>query len=830
MAAEPKQRASVECRTPEGRVLAVVEVFSPAVDPELPPSEHSLVLLPPEEARRNGEEQLQLRERGRYEYRLMPVPGAPADLALLPWRGVQPSRVESERGDRGLIEPQDHCGLLPLIVIRRGDGTQQPLARGSVEVRSLKIGYREHYRGMLSYIAEKCAGLLMDCRAPTKLRLSTLWQQDSHILEQQLEFLRYTLESPAFRAAVNEVLRNPHRRLEDEMEDRDISRPFRPGKDFAMQIAVSQRRAAVPELHPLYATVRSLPARVSVRSRADYLDTAENRFAKMVLVEFLNFLANVTAHLARRAAELDEPQTQRLLRESQRLQGILESQLARGFFRDVSAPTVLPLGSPVLQHKAGYRELLRFWLQFHAGAQLVWDGGADIFEVGARNVATLYEYWLFFQLEALFRQRFTCDRPLHALVVNRAEAPPRLELKRGVELKTPVSGVWSKAARRYLCAEFHFNRKFVRRVDSDKGGSWTRGVQPDYTFSIWPAEYSKQDAEKNELMVHVHFDAKYRVERVHQLLGDPQDDQDFEKDAEGKAAAHTMAKYPDLLKMHAYRDAIRRTAGAYVLYPGEPGDGQRYQGFHEVLPGLGAFAIRPDGEGKPEGMTALAGFLDQVIDHLANRTTARERVSYHVAESYTVNEAPVPYGALQLPESDSIYGKEYRALPPAEEMVLVAWYEGAAQLELAQAEDGFLYVRLGRRAGALHVHPNLAGVRRVLMRTQGGIVAPGLLNLREAGFRVFTRLQLRAELQQRARSGGVAAWEASADDEEYIYALFRTALDPASAGQTWNGDRLMTLIEEFESDVRNKPVENLGRTSPFPRILPLREVLKARVG
>ena len=186
--------------------------------------------------------------------------------------------------------------------------------------------------------------------------------------------------------------------------------------------------------------------------------------------------------------------------------------------------------------------------------------------------------------------------------------------------------------------------------------------------------------------------------------------------------------------MHAYRDAVRRTAGAYVLYPGKPGDGQLFRGFHEVLPGLGAFAIRPDKDGKPEGMSALADFLDKVIEHLANRTTARERVSYHIAESYVLKENPVPYGSLHLPESD-IYGKDHRALPPAEEMVLVAWYENAAQLELAQAEDGFTYVRLGRRAGALHVHPNLAGVRRVVMRTEDGVVAPGFLKLREVGFR-----------------------------------------------------------------------------------------------
>ena len=120
--------------------------------------------------------------------------------------------------------------------------------------------------------------------------------------------------------------------------------------------------------------------------------------------------------------------------------------------------------------------------------------------------------------------------------------------------------------------------------------------------------------------------------------------------------------------MHAYRDAIRRTAGAYVLYPGNAGDGKRFDefvGFHEVLPGLGAFAVRPRLDGTAEGLDDLRQFLDHVIEHLANRTTARERASFHVADSYTLREEPVPYGALILSERDAL-GGDYRALPPAE--------------------------------------------------------------------------------------------------------------------------------------------------------------------
>jgi hypothetical protein len=779
-------------------------------------------MLSADEARQNSEERLQLRERGRYEYRLKPADGAPDGLALLPQRGVQPSPVEEEHGDRGLIEPQDYCGLLPLTVISRNN-PDKPLARGSVEVRSVKLGYREHYRGMLTCISKICAGLLMDCRAPTRLKLDTLWQKDSRILEQQLEFLRHTLESIPFRSAIDEVLRNPHRRLEDNREERDISRPFKSGRDFARQVAVATRRVEVPDGHPLrIAGIRSLPARVTVQSRTDFLDTAENRFVKMVLAEFRDFLADVVSHLTRKNADSDKPETLRLLGDANRLRGMLESQLGRGFLPDISPPAVVPLGSPALQRKSGYREMLRFWLQFHAGAQLAWDGSADVFEAGARNVATLYEYWLFFQLEKLFRQRFSCDKTLHSIVVDKEKAPPQLMLKRGIELKA-TSGIWSDVTSRRLNAEFHFNRKFLRRKEHGEAGSWTRRVQPDYTISIWPEPYSPEQAEQNELMVHIHFDAKYRVEQVSELLGDPDNE------------TATAAEYSDLLKMHAYRDAVRRSAGAYVLYPGNPEKGNlnypevKVSGFHEVLPGLGAFAIRPDAEGGALGINELSKFLDEVIIHLANRTTARERVTYHLAEAYTAMEKPVSYGTLALPESD-IFGSEFRALPPAEEMVLIAWYGNDAQLDLARDENGYYYVRLGSRRGALHVHPNLAMVRSVILHADATVFATGMLKLREPGFRVYTKSELRAVLERHAKGRGVASWQASAgaDDDEQIYALFKTAENPDTSTQSWDSRILMDEIERFESDARNKPVTNVGRTSPYPRILPLRAVLKAR--
>lgn len=362
-----------------------------------------------------------------------------------------------------------------------------------------------------------------------------------------------------------------------------------------------------------------------------------------------------------------------------------------------------------------------------------------------------------------------------------------------------------------LAAEFHFNRKFGRRPDHRERGSWTRGVQPDYTISIWPAEFTKAEAEATEAMVHIHFDAKYRVDFAKTVFGD--DDEVIHGHAESQR--ETAAKYADLLKIHAYRDAIRRTAGAYVLYPGNAGDGQRFDefvGFHEVLPGLGAFAIRPRLDGTAEGLDSLRQFLDHVIEHLSNRTTARERASFHIAESYTLREDPVPYGSLILSERDAL-GGDYRALPPAEHHVVVAWYETPEQLAWTRRE-GIANVRLGDRPGSWHVPPEISSARHLLLRTHRGVVVPGLFRLRTPGYRVFTADDLRS-----------SGYPGTAGGE--IYAVFEVNEDPGYAGIEWDGSVLMRVLAEFEARMKHKAPAPLGHTSPYPRVLSLRELLKA---
>jgi len=144
------------------------------------------------------------------------------------------------------------------------------------------------------------------------------------------------------------------------------------------------------------------------------------------------------------------------------------------------------------------------------------------------------------------------------------ETPDGLNLQIKQGRFTALSGVYD-AGNRKLNIRFNYNRSFSGRKAYPDSGSWATTLRPDYTLSFWPFGISEAEAERQELIVHVHFDAKYKIANLNDFLEqNTENDLDEEKIENRKG----LYKNADLLKMHAYKDAIRRTGGAYVLYPG----------------------------------------------------------------------------------------------------------------------------------------------------------------------------------------------------------------------------------------------------------------------
>lgn len=727
--------------------------------------------IPAAEATEYGEEPLQLQENGRYEYELSVIG---LSLHAETGNGVVRPNINPKQSHCGTIEPGLNTGRLALVV-QNGEG--KVVGKAALEVRSLKVDYRDHYRQMMSDITERCVSLLLDLRSPTALRFVPDPGKSADTIHQRFAFLRSLIGSRPFRDALHRITNHPHRSWEPEETIRDVRRGFRPDSHSIKQLAKGSRRVPLPNSHSLKQSVPSLPERITVYRNVQTDDTPENRFIMFALQSFTSFLNKMRHKLE----VLGNGADARLRAEIKSLESELELTLSAEIFRGVSPPDMLPLGSPVLQRKEGYREVLQAWLKFDMAARLVWHGGDDVYGAGQRDIATLYEYWVFFKLLDIVAVIFELDKPAVDSLIEETSDGFGLKLKSGRHLA--IRGTFDSAGRK-LCIEFSYNRTFSESKKRGVTGSWTKNMRPDYTLSLWPSEFSPEDAELQELMVHVHFDAKYRVEKLTELFGS--DDADAEERQEGRGTW----KRADLLKMHAYRDAIRRTQGAYILYPGNDKPA-KYNGFSELLPGLGAFVLKPG-----TGDAVLSKFIRDVVEHVCDRATSRERQSYHV---YHANKEPAGHPIVQLiPECE--LDSKLRHTPPAETIVLVGWCRSDDHRKWIVKEK--LYnCRMDTTAGSLRLKPEIAGARYLLLHGEGAKAIPGLFRISSKGPRVISKEALKKR-------------EYPGEPQHDNYLIFDV--------------EVATEFESFDWDYSKLDTRQENRKSAWPYAVTLAELLATR--
>jgi len=662
-------------------------------------------------------------ENGRYEYEL-DSPG----FSLREVPGViRHSRI-LQACERGTIEPGNYVGLLKLVLVEKGSGAA--VAETHVDVRSRKLGYEDEYRSMLEDLADRCSDFLLQLESPVEQRFLPEDTEHEPTLAQRLYFLKSLLGGEAFQTALQRILAMPNTRWREEHRFRDVRNSKRLGRHELRQFASASRRVPVPEGHALAAVLASVPEQIETRDKRDTVDTPENRFVKHALTVFTQCLEDLLA----RFRSLQCRQYPGLVAEIESLTEDLEEVLAHEVFKQVSPPGLLPLNSPVLQRKEGYRQVLRAWMLFELAARLSWEGGDDVYAGGKRDAAALYEYWVFFKLLDLVAGLFDLKQPPVESLIHQSDLV--LKLKAGKYL--PIEGAYSGAGRR-LKIEFSYNRTFsAGDRPYPKSGSWSRQMRPDYTLSLWPADFSREEAEIQELITHVHFDAKYKVDSLEKLFGKedaPEEDLSAEK-AEERKGTYQRA---DLLKMHAYRDAIRRSAGAYVLYPGRMDRETRMHGFHELLPGLGAFPLRPDAT--DDGTAALTRFLKEIVAHVCNRASQREQQTYH---TYRIHKGlPANVVRESLPELDA--EGLAREAPAADIPVLVGYYKDEAHLEwMLSGTEKLFNLRGDPGRGSLRLESVIADAEYVLLHTAGETVTGKLYRVVRRGPRVFAAETLKA--------------------------------------------------------------------------------------
>lgn len=636
----------------------------------------------------------------------------------------------------GRIVPNIYVGTLTLDILNIAENSA--ISKLDIEVLATKFNqkldksYRENYRFMLEDITDKCTELLMQINSPVHQTFEIDFNSNHNTVYQRFCFIQSIINNSDFNEAVQKIISNPKTNWEEETEITDIRKIRRVSNYALRQIISGTNRVLLPKNHELQnSNINSVPLKINGYRKIENLDTPENRFIKYVLEVFKKFCEECLAVFYLK--QISKP-----IQEAKHLIHNLESQLNHSFFQNIIAPTSLILNSPVLQKRSGYREILNRWLQFDLASKLIWKGGDDVYNAGKKDIASLYEYWLFFTLYDLVKDKFNIqsvdfdEQAYNHLIVPTSDGL-NVMVKSGKH--TALEGVYTKRNRN-LKIKFSYNRTFKggNHYSEAKSGSWTAPLRPDYTLSIWSNAFTEEQAEANESIVHIHFDAKYKITNFYQTVHPNLDGLELEQTLNQEEIEERKGTYKnvDLLKMHAYKDAIRRSGGAYILYPGAKE--KPFRGFHEIIPGLGAFSVNPS-TNKSE-INELSKFIDLIIDHLLDRTSQREQLS---DETYKIFKEPKSDDNV-LHESIPEYINSEK-LNPTETFVLVGFYKSKEQLDWILKNNLYNF-RTGTDKGSLPLSNENVNAKYLILHSSDELITNKIFQLKTSGPKILSQNNL----------------------------------------------------------------------------------------
>lgn len=745
-------------------------------------SSNNSKLFEDEQAVEEGESKWQLVEGAEYEYEF-----SKNNYQFKEHELVRPSKKTKSRG---LIKTGIYVGCLTLTIIDDSKFETEV----SLEIRSENVEYREDYRAMLRDITGHFTDLVMMQGAPTTQRFEVDANEDSHTLYQQFAFMKSLVDSEEFEDALNKIFYNPIHKWTGTTTEKDIYSVKRLGQQELKQIASSRNRIPLDN-KSIFNHIKSVPQRLIVSYKKDTNDVAENRFVKYVLHSFASFCS---------AIQQCKNASPRLKREAEYTTNKLTGWLSHKFFLEVSNLQTMSLNSPALQRKEGYREVLQAWTMSKLSAQITWKGGDNVYQAGKRNVAALYEYWVFFKLLDIIKETFHLEMTEEdeKKLVKTDNDNINLQIKQG---HMKMIGGQFRENSRTLNVRLYYNRTFGTSEKLDKSGSWTTSMRPDYTLTIWPGNIEESEAEEQNLIVHIHFDAKYKLSKI--LLNDKDVDVTTSLDEDENELSEKelmmnrekteeekgIYKRIDLLKMHAYKDAIRRTSGAYILYPGSTN--KYLRGFHEILPGLGAFCLRPNSI--ENDSKEIKEFLHDILQHMQNRASQRERISYHTHEIY--KEEPTII-CEPMPESCGTN----RDLIPEETYVLLGSFRDENHLQWI-LENGIYNLRTGTKNGSVHLEQKIIGAKYVLLHKGND---QRLLRLSNKGPRIMSKKELTKKFY-------CSKYAPNSSDYYIVFDLNAVNVEEEYKNVRWDISRMIT-----------DGIINKGHSSAAPEGISLAKIMK----
>lgn len=433
-----------------------------------------------------------------------------------------------------------------------------------IEVLSKKLS-KDQYEKMTEIVNKYVSSLSYDFNQSTMVRINR--NRSKHT---DLEYHIYLLIMNALKTSnvsVNifsnfELIKNnPHRIMKSNIEYVNVNEVSELGDETISEILSGELELRKCSSSNSLSRKLSrhgeeyIPAELGQEMSYDSFDNNENRFVRF----FFEYCLDLIERFQQYFIQLDNYSYTERIQENKEYIGRIKNLLNNSFLRNVGEMRIIPVSSTVLTKKDGYRQLFKLFTGLKSIPETVSE--RDYFEIiENKSLDVIYENFCFFILadllcdiygEKIDKKRFKVTKNIFAKTLEKKSYTNYFEF----DGKDGLPKV-----------RLHYNKNYSGGMSTE---SYSKDYDPDISLEIFG---------DSEIINKIYmFDAKFKAV----VFGDA-DDEDVVR----------LYKLDDISKMHAYKDAIKKGVGAFVLYPGNI---NKLYPEDNSLPykGVGAFCLTP---------------------------------------------------------------------------------------------------------------------------------------------------------------------------------------------------------------------------------------------
>ncbi len=267
-----------------------------------------------------------------------------------------------------------------------------------------------------------------------------------------------------------------------------------------------------------------LPQSILNHSYDDSFDNPENRFIKFFITTSLMILEKFYMFfLKNRDDILNKP----LIEETKIYIDKLKQILRFSYLNHVNNLLLIPMNSTILTRRAGYKKIFTFYLGLKSVPENVFSD-IDLDEVVEnKSIDVIYELFCFFSIVNVLAEIYNIEINNLKYIVEKKNHSQSLSKKNNSN--TIVYNQKNELPK----IKLHYNKSYSYPM------SYSKQFDPDISIEVL-----NSNDEIEEIFL---FDAKFKV---------------------NLESNNKKFKDDDIAKMHSYKDAIKLSKGAYILYPG----------------------------------------------------------------------------------------------------------------------------------------------------------------------------------------------------------------------------------------------------------------------